>query len=646
MFEFVRKHNKVMQVMLFLLIVPSFVLFGLDGYRNSGEQGAAVAKVDGRDIKQSEWDAAHKSEVDRLRASMPSLDPKLLDSPEAKYATLERLVRDKVLAAAAQKSHLVTSDVRLARDLQDNQSIASLRRPDGTLDMDRYRQLVGSQGMTPEMFEARVRADLSTRQVIQGVAGTGFASGAQADVSLNAFFERREIQVARFNTSDYASKISPSDAELETYYKNNPALFQAPEQADIDFVVLDLDAVKRNITINEADLKTYFEQNSAKLSGQEERRASHILIASPKSAAAAERQKAKAKADELLATVRKSPDSFADVARKNSQDPGSAVNGGDLDFFARGAMVKPFEDAAFTMKKGDVSDVVESDFGFHIIKLTDVRAPKARSFEEMKPEHEADLKKQQAQRKFAETADAFTNSVEQDDTMKQIGERLKLEVKTAQGVTRKPAANVIGALANAKFLSAVFSPDSVEKKHNTPAIEIASNQIVAAHVSKYTPARTLPLAEVKDRVRERVLAVQGAELARKEGAGSLAKWKASPAAATLPEAVVVSREQTQKLPATVVEAAMRADASALPAFAGIDLGNQGYAVVKVNRIVPREPATEASAKQDRSQYAQWWTSAENLAYYALLKDRFKVQMKVAKPAIRTAEEMMQPTMTQ
>jgi peptidyl-prolyl cis-trans isomerase D len=643
MFDFVRKHNKIMQVMLFLLIVPSFVLFGLEGYRRSGEQGEAVAKVDGRDIRQSEWDAAHKSEVDRLRASMPSLDPKLLDSPEARYATLERLVRDKVLAAAAEKSHLVTSDVRLARDLQDNQAIASLRRPDGTLDMDRYRQLVGSQGMTPEMFEARVRADLSTRQVVQGVAGTGFASAAQADVSLNAYFEKREIQVARFNTSDYAGKVNPSDAELESYYKNNPALFQAPEQADIDYVVLDLDAVKKGITINDADLKSYFEQNSARLSGQEERRASHILIASPKTAAAADRQKARAKADELLAAVRKSPDSFADVAKKNSQDPGSAPNGGDLDFFAHGAMVKPFEDAAFAMKKGDISDVVESDFGFHIIKLTDIRAPKVRSFEEMKPELEADLKKQQAQRKFAEIADAFTNSVEQDDTMKQIGDRLKLEVKTAQAVTRKPAANVIGPLANAKFLSAVFSPDSVEKKHNTPAMEIASNQMVAAHVSKYTAAHTLPLAEVKDRVRERVLAVRGAELARKEGADSLAAWKTNPAAATLPEPVVVSREQTQKLPATVVEAALRADASALPAFTGIDLGNQGYVVVKVNRIVPREATAEAAAKQDRGQYVQWWTSAENLAYYNLLKDRFKVQIKVAKPAMRTADEVLQTT---
>jgi peptidyl-prolyl cis-trans isomerase D len=640
MFDFVRKHTKIMQFLLFLLIVPSFVLFGLEGYRNSGEQGPVVAKVDGKDIKQSEWDAAHKVEVDRLRASMPSLDPKLLDSPEAKYATLERMIRDRVLSAAAEKSHLVTSDLRLARDLQENQTIASLRRPDGSLDMERYRQLVGSQGMTPEMFEARVRNDLSMRQVMQGVSGTGFASAAQADVALNAYFEKREVQVARFNTADFAGKVTLTDADLETYYKDNPALFQAPEQADIEYIVLDIESVKKGLTVNEADIKTYYDQNAARLGGQEERRASHILLTAPKSAPAAERQKAKAKADELLAAVRKAPDSFAEVAKKNSQDPGSAPNGGDLDFFARGAMVKPFEDAVFSMKKGDISDVVESEFGYHIIRMTDIKAAKQRSFDEMKPELEAELRKQQAQRKFAEVADTFTNEVEQADGLKSVADRLKLELRTAQGVTRKPGANVIGPLANPKFLTAIFGPDSVEKKRNTGAVEVASNQLVAGRITKYSPAHTLPLAEVKEQVRERVLAVRGAELARKEGQAALAAWKANPSAASMSEAVVVSREQTQKLPAPVVEGALRADASALPAFSGVDLGNQGFAVVRVNRIVPREAATEASARQDRAQYTQWWTSAENLAYYNVLKERFKVQIKVPKPAARSAEEIV------
>ena len=645
MFDFIRKHTKVTMALLFLLIVPSFVLFGLDGYSRSSEKGVAVAEVDGKEITQSDWDRAHQNEVDRLRTSMPTLDVKLLDSPQARYATLEQLVRDRVIAAAAEKFKFTTSDQRLARELQQSPEIAALRRPDGTLDMERYRQLLGSQGMTPEMFEANVRADLSRRQVLAGVGASGFSTATAAAMALNAYFEKREIQVARFNTADMAAKLNPTDAELEQFYKANEKLFQAPEQANIEYVLLDVDAVKKNISVNEADLKTYYEQNAQRLSVAEERRASHILITSPKTASAAEREKAKAKAEELLAVIKKAPDTFADVARKNSQDPGSAVNGGDLDFFARGAMVKPFEEAAFSMKNGDLSAVVESDFGYHIIKLTDIKAPKQRSFEEMKTELEADLKKQQAQKKFSETAEAFTNGVyEQSDSLKPIAERLRLEVKSAANVARQPVAGAKGVLANPKFLNALFAPDAIEKKRNTEAVEVAPSQLASGRIVQYTPARTQPFDEVKGIVRQRWLAQRGAEEARKEGAAKLAAWKATPASAALSEPLLVSREQTQKLPTQIVDAALRADASALPAFAGVDLGAQGYAIVKVGKVVPRDAPPEAAAKQERDQYTQWWTSAENLAYYNGLKERFKADILATRPApgkVNTEEAVTQ-----
>jgi peptidyl-prolyl cis-trans isomerase D len=633
MFDFVRKHTRIMQLILFLLIFPSFVLFGLEGYNRFKEKGEAVAKVDGHEIPQGDWDAAHKQEVERVREQMPTVDAKLLDSPAARYATLERLLRDRVLEAAAAKAKLGTSDQRLARELQRDQTIAALRGPDGKLDMARYRQLVGAQGMTPESFEARVRADLSSRQVLAGLGGTSFATPALAAVALNAFFEKREVQVARFASADYASRVNPTDAELEAFYKSNGTLFQAPEQASIEYLVLDADTVSKGLTVNEQDLKTYYEQNAGRVGGQEERRASHILVAAPKTAPPAEREKAKAKAEELLVAVKKAPDSFAEIARKNSQDPGSAANGGDLDYFARGAMTKAFEDAAFALKKGEISAVVESDFGYHIIKLTDIKVPKQRSFEEMKPELEAQLKKQLAQRKFAESADAFSNSVyEQADSLKPAADRLKLEIKTAANVRRTPAPGAAGALANPKFLAALFTPDSIEKKRNTEAVEIAPNALAAGRVVQYTAARTLPFAEVKERVRERVVAARAAELARKEGMEKLAAWKANPASANLPAPVAVSRQETQKQPQPVIEAALRADPAALPTITGVDLGDQGYAVVKVNKILRRDAPPDEVARQEREQYAQSWASAENMAYYNLLKERFKAQILVAKPS--------------
>ena len=633
MFEFVRKHTKWMMLIMFLLIIPSFALMGIDGFKSMSAGGESVAKIGSHSIKQAEWDNAHKNEVDKMRAQYPNVDVKLFDSPMARYVTLEKLVRDRVLTEAAQSAHLSTTDARLAAALQQDPTIATLRKPDGSLDMERYRQLAAMQGLSPEGFEAKVRTDLSQRQVESGVVSTALAPAALANVSLNAFFERRDVQVARFTATDYASKVNLTDADLETYYQANTAQFQAPESATVEYLVLDLDTVKKSITLNEADVKAYYDQNVARMSGKEERRASHILINAPKDMAAADRQKARARAEELLAQVRKAPDSFADAARKNSQDTGSAPNGGDLDFFGRGAMVKPFEDAVFAMNKSDISNIVESDFGFHIIKLTDVKAPKQKSFEELRAGIEADLKTQQAQRKFAEVADVFTNGVyEQSDALKPIADKLKLDLRTATGVQRKPAPGTAGPLANAKLLAAIFNADSIEKKRNTEAVEVGPSQMASARITQYTAARTLPLAEVRANVRERLIASRSAELAKKDGEDKLAAWKLDAKDAKLTEAVVVSRNQGQPLAGPVLDAVMRANTETLPAWVGVDLGAQGYAVARVNKVLPRTDVAEATAKQERAQYGQWLASAESQAYYALLKERFKVKINVPRPS--------------
>jgi peptidyl-prolyl cis-trans isomerase D len=631
MFDFVRKHNRVMQVLLFLLIFPSFVLVGINGYERMREKGDAVAKVDGHEILQGDWDNAHRQEVERIRTQVPNVDPKLLDSPQVKYATLERLVRDRVIAAAAAQSRITASDSAVARELQ--QVLAPLKGPDGKIDMAKYRQVVGSRGMSPEMYEESLRADLTARQVMLGVISTAFATGAQAAPTLGAFFERREVQVARFDAPSYAGRVTPTDADIEAYYKAHPGEFVAPERATIEYLVLDIDSVRKGIAINEADLKTYYEQNIAKYGQPEQRRASHILIAAAANAPAAEKEKARARAQELLAQVKKNPESFAEVAKKNSQDPGSAANGGDLDWQTRGAFVKPVEDAMFALKKGEISNVVESEFGYHVIRLTDIREAKQKSFEEVRPELEAQIRQQQAQRKYAEVADTFSNSVyEQSDSLKPAAEKLKLQVQTAQNVQRTPGKGASGVLANPKFLAALFTPDSLEKKRNTEAVEVAPNTLASGRVVQYEAAKTLPLAEVKDRVRERVVAVKAAELAKKEGMDKLAAWKAKPAEAQLGAAVTISRDQPPQLPQQVMEAALRADPTSLPSFTGVDLGDAGYAVVKVNKVMPREAPPAEAAKQEREQYERWWASSEGLAYYNLLKTRFKTQILVPKPA--------------
>jgi peptidyl-prolyl cis-trans isomerase D len=639
MFDSIRNHSKIWMGLLFLLVIPSFVLFGLDSYSRFEDKGAVVARVDGQKITQAEWDSAHQAEVDRIRVSMPNLDPKLLDSAEARYATLDRLVNERLIARASEKQLLVTSDQRLARYLQQDPSIAGLRGADGKLDMERYRQLAASQGMTPEMLEARVRRDLSNQQVLAGLQGSVFATQRQTDMALDAYLQRREIQVQRWMPADFASKVQVTDADLARYYQEQSERFRSVENADVEFLVLDVAALQAKIVLPEQDLKTYYEQNLQRLGGQEQRRASHILVNAAKDLPAADKQKARAKAESLLAAVRKAPKTFAEVARKNSDDTGSASRGGDLDFFARGAMVKPFEDAAFALQKGDISDIVESDFGFHIIQLTEIKLPQAPSFESMRPQLEADLRKQQAQRQFAELAETFSNSVyEQSDSLAPVAKRLKLTVQKAQGLTRTPAAGAQGVVNNPKLLQAVFSEDSVVKRRNTAAVEVAPNTLVSARVVTHRPAAVRPFEDVKANVRQLLIQAKSAELAKAEGQARLAAWKKEPAQANLGQALTVSREQAQGQPQALVEAALRADPAHLPALTGVDLSSQGYALVRVNKIVSRPEMTTQQAAQSRQQFARLWGQAESQAYLASLKAQFKVEMLAEKPQKKAESE--------
>jgi peptidyl-prolyl cis-trans isomerase D len=632
MFDYIRNNTRLMGFLLALFIVPAFVLVGVDGYSNMGGRGETVATVGGQPVKRDEWDAAHRREVDRIRASQPNIDIKLLDTDAAKYATLERLVRERVLLVSAEKMNLVTSDQKLARDLQQNEFIASLRRPDGTLDMDRYRQVLAGQGLSPEMFELQVRQDLSQRQVSQGVVASAFATPASARASLQAFFERREVQLARFDTAAYQDKVQVDDAEVAAYYNANPAQFQAEEEADVEYLVLNLDSVAQGLVVSDADIAAYYQQNADRYASKEERRASHILINAAANAPAAEREAAKAKAAELLAQATAAPAAFAELARKNSQDPGSAPGGGDLGFFQRGAMVKPFEDAAFSLAKGALSGVVESEFGYHVILVTDIKPSVARPLAQVKSEIEAELKKQMAQREFAEKADVFGNMVyEQANALAPVADKLKLKLQTVNSVKRQPVPGLPPALANEKLLTALFSSDSVDKKNNTEAVETAANQLVAARILAHRPAHTLVLNEVKARVTALLKAQKAQAMARQEGEKALAEGKAG-AGVKLQAAVVASRDKPQGLQPQELTAALRAETSTLPAWVGVDLGARGYSVIKVLKSMEREAPPADLAAQELQQYNQWWASAEGQAYYKLLKKRLKVDIKIPQPS--------------
>jgi peptidyl-prolyl cis-trans isomerase D len=646
MFDFFRNNIKFLMALLMLLIIPSFVLFGVEGYSGFRDNPDVVARVGKLEITRQEWDTTHRNEIDRALRDLPNIDRSLLDTPDTRFATLERMVNDRVLALAAEEGLFLTTDQRLARELANDPNIAALRDAEGRLDVEAYRRLLAAQGMSPEMFENSVRMDLARRQVSQGVTASGFVPAGAAQPLLRAFFERREIQVANFAPAAFRAQVQVTDADVQAFYDQNPQLFQNPEQVDVEYLVLNMDAVAKEVAVDEAELRAYYEQNNASLATQEERRARHILLTLEDGASDTDIEAVRTKAQGILDQIKADPARFEALAREFSQDPGSAEHGGDLDFFGRGAMVPEFEQAAFALERNAVSGLVRTDFGFHIIQVTDIRRPEPQPFEAVRDRLARELRGQQAQRQFAEAAETFTNLVfEQADSLQPAGTELNLTVRRSNGVLRagaqEPGAD--RALTDGRVLTALFSEESLRSKRNIEAVELGGNTLASARVLEYRPAATRPLAEVADDVRERLVQQRASELAATEGRAQLERWKASADAAPANAAFALSaprtvaRDQASDQPGPVIGAALSAPApvEGAPSWASLPGEDGGLTVVRVNRVMQRPQPSEAQARQEASELGQMLSQVETRAYLQTLRNRFKTEILVPKPATAT-----------
>ncbi|MFN4265471.1 MAG: peptidylprolyl isomerase [Aquabacterium sp.] len=623
MFDFVRKHTRILQFVLVLLILPSFVLLGVDSASKFGSDEGVVAKVAGSKISQAEWDNAHRQLAERVRAERPNVDAKDLDAPEVRKQSLDQLVREFVLNAASRDQRLTTSEARIQRIFTTDPQFAALRNADGSLN----KAFLQARGMSPAQLEAMLRQELTLAQVLAPISVTGQTSSLASEQAVNALFQQREVQWQKIDAKQFVAQLNPTAEQLQAFYQDaaNAAAFTSVEQADVEYVVLDIDTLKQRVTVSEDELRVSYKENIGRYGQPEERRASHILIKAEASATAEQKKAAKAKAEQLLAQLQKNPAQFEELAKKNSDDPGSAANGGDLDFFGKGAMTKAFDEAVFSMKSGEISKLVESDYGFHIIKLTGVRGGQAQPFEAVRAQIEDEARKQLAMRQYAEVAEQFTNKVyEVSDSLKPVADELKLTIQQAKGVLRQPGQVDQGVLSNQRLLEALFDPANRSKARNTEAIEVGPNKLVSARLVKYQPAAKRPFDQVKDQVRERWVAAESVKRARAEADKLVAEWKKAPEKANLPAVTTMSRRNMFSQPAPVLEAVLRMPAKSLPAWTVVDLGAEGSAIVKLNKVLP--PALSAEEQREtQSQFGPIWGRAEADAYYRALQREYKVQ---------------------
>jgi peptidyl-prolyl cis-trans isomerase D len=591
MFDLLHKHKRVAQLILGLVTLP-FVFFGTYQYFSGGGDQQTVAHVGKNKISQAEFDDALRDQQQRMRQALGNrFDASMLDTPEMRYALLDQLVNQRLLENEARAGRFRVTDAQLA------QFIAGLPpfQENGKFSADRYRDVLASQGMSPLSFEQRVRADLILSPLQDPIVNGSIAAKSSVQHYLALLDQKREVAIASVPAEPFEKTIKVSDDDVKAYYETNPKAFETPEMAKVDYLLLTQDAIAAQIKVDPAEVKQAYDANAKQYTTNEERSASHILIAVKKDASEAEKAKAKAKADELAAKARANPNAFAELAKANSQDPGSAAQGGDLGSFARGAMVKPFEDAVFAAKVGDIVGPVQTDFGYHVIKVTGITPSHVQTFEEVKGRIEAELKRQKAAQKFASAADQFQNLVyEQADSLAGAAKALDLKVETTPLVTRDKMQSI--AMGSAKFVQALFSPESIQSKRNTEAIEVGPNALMAGRIVEYKPAAPKPFAEVKDAIRQQLTRQRATEMATKAGGEKLALLEAGKdAGVAFDKPVTLTRNQIQPgVTADALSKIFEASERKLPQYVGAANDKGGFSIYRIDKVI--EPPVPDAAK--------------------------------------------------
>ena len=622
MLQAFRDHKRWLMFIAMVLIIPSFVVTGIYSYNHMTQADNSIAKVGEVSITPEMFDRAKREQLERYRQQMgDQFRAGMLDTPEAREAILRMLMDDAAVSQMVAKEHVDVSEAQAVALIKN----ADALKKDGKFSPELYERFLQSQGKTDQQFVAEIRRDLSKETLLTGVTATYPVPPAVVEHLHKIITEQREVQTMVFNVDQYLGDVKVTPEEVRAYYDQHQKEFLAEEHLTAEYVVLSPDDFKAGIKPNEEEIRGYYEQNKNNFTTPEERRASHILIAFGDDKAAS-----KKKAEDVLAKAKANPADFAKLATEFSSDPGSAAQGGDLDYFGRGMMVKPFEDATFTAKKGDIVGPVESDFGWHIIYVTDIRPSAVRPFEAVRSDIEAEYIGQMALREFSEKAEDFTNIVyEQADSLEPVAKKFGLTIHKADNVTRAGVTDeALKGLFNEHMIDNLYGDECLKEKRNSSAVEVGSNKLVAARVVKHFPTAVRPFDDVKAEIADGMKLRKAAELAKAAGEKKLAEVRASKSLDGFSAPVWVSRQRTLGHPAELVDRMVALPADKLPAYTGVAVEGGAYIIGFVKGTKVQTPKPE-ELKSLAREFATIYGEADRRGYLSALRTEL-------------GEEMLQP----
>ena len=638
MFDFIRNHRRWMQLILLLLILPSFVFFGLEGYTSFMAKEPELASVDGQPITLGEFNRARTAQLEQYRSALGAqFDPAAFDTPLFREQLLNSLVDQRTVAAAASKGKYSVSDETLRRTIA---AIPAVQQ-DGQFSSERYRQVLAAQGMTPASFELGLRRDLAIAQVLQPIGMTARVPTEVAKTILALVTEKRVVARQVFAAESFVKNIQISDADIKAWYDANQDQLRIPENVDVQFLVLNEEAATKDVKVSDADIESFYKQNQARYGQPERRRVSHILIEVPAAADEATKVKAKLRAEDVAKRAAASPKDFAALAKEFSQDSGSASQGGDLGWISKNMLVPQVEQAVFGLDAGKISGVIESPFGFHVLNVLELQPASVKPLADVKDDVAAEIRKQLAAERFADMAGKLTNLVyDQRDSLKPIADALNLKINTVKGLSRDgllpaqqrdpsdvPSEAEQTIVGNPKVRQTAFSNDVLKEKLNSGVIELSPDVIVALRVEAVHPARVPSLDTVTTRIRDVLTAERALAAAEAAGSKELDTLKADKLTdpTGFAPAMTVTRQSPEKLTREELEAVMSANAKTLPLYLGVKGSNQ-YSILMLTKVEEAASPDPAQVSQLQAQLAQAWGAAEEQAALKILRQTYKVKV--------------------
>ncbi|ELA8096428.1 peptidylprolyl isomerase [Vibrio parahaemolyticus] len=488
--------NSIAVKIILGLIILSFVFAGVGSYLVNGSNNSA-AKVGNTEIPRGEFEMAYQNERNRMQAQLGDYFSQMLADPayveSFRKSVLDRMINDVLLDQQAEALGLRISDAQVRSMILEMPQFQS----NGQFDQEIYQASLRRAGFSPDSFAEYMRRELVREQLLTALQSSEFTLPGEVQSQGKLFTQTRDIRTVTIDLAEFAKKVELTDEEIQAYYKANPDNFTRPEQVKVSYVELSAEALKKQIQVTDEDVKKYYDEHLDKYSSEEQRRVAHILVEGDDEA------KAQAILDELNAGA-----DFAAVAQEKSDDFGSVENGGDLGWIERDVMDPAFEEAAFALKNpGDMSGLVKSDFGYHIIKLEELKDAVAKPFDEVAAEIKQELVDQKAVDQFYELQNELERvAFEYPDSLDDASKAINQEVKTTDFISQVDAPEV---LRNQAVMQALLSPEVKEDGLNSEAIEVAPEHIIVVRVEDSRDETVLPLAEVKDQVVAELSRVKG-----------------------------------------------------------------------------------------------------------------------------------------